>query len=102
VHKIGAVARYEFVGAVTRLGYLLTLVGMPAFLACLITVTSLASVRSARESLSRKRIIGIVDESGIFASTPPSVELDGPGMVKIPGDEGMAAQAQRLELKRFA
>lgn len=102
MRKIGAVARYEFVGAVTRLGYLLTLVGMPAFLACLITVTSLASVRSVKESLSRKRIIGIVDESGIFASTEFSVELDGPKTVKIPGDEGMAAQAQQLELRRFA
>ena len=101
MRKIGAVARYEFVGAVTRLGYLLTLFGMPAFLACLITVTSLASVRSVRESLSRKRIIGIVDESGIFASTAPSVELHGPRTVKIPGDEGMPAQAQ-LELRRFA
>lgn len=100
MRKIAAVARYEFLGAVTRLGYLLTLVGLPAFLACLIAVTSLVSVRSARESFSRKRIIGIVDESGIFASTARSVELEAPRTMKIPG--GDEQLARRIELKPFA
>src|ERR1700716_3530113 len=75
-HKIWAVAEYEFIGAVTRLGYLVTLIGMPAFMACLLAVTSLATVRSATESLSRKRTIGIVDESGLFASSPESIETE--------------------------
>lgn len=98
MRKIRAVAWYEFIGAVTRLGYLLTLVGMPLFVGCLIAVTSLISVRSARESLSRKRTIGIVDESGMFPGIE-RLEADLPKLGRLPA---VATQKPRpIELRHF-
>ncbi len=103
MRKIWAVARYEFIGAITRLGYLLTLIGMPVFMACLLAVTSLATVRSATESLSRKRSIGIVDESGLFASSPDVIETElVPDVGKLGRSEiGPKARLRRTELTRF-
>ena len=102
-HKIWAVAEYEFIGAVTRLGYLVTLIGMPVFMACLLAVTSLATVRSATESLSRKRSIGIVDESGLFASSPESIETELlPELGKIGAVREMPTRLRKTELTRFS
>ena len=101
MRKILAVARYEFIGAITRLGYLLTLIGMPLFVGCLIAVTSLATVRSATESLAKKRSIGIVDESGLFASAPDSIETElMPDLGRIRSAE-IALRVRRTELRRF-
>lgn len=99
MRKIRAIAAYEFIGAVTRPGYLLTLIGMPLFVACLIALTSLISLSSARESLSRKRVIGVLDESGLFAAGG-WVEVDSPKLPKIA--PGMVERLPAVELRHFS
>src|SRR5260370_19639899 len=76
MRKVFAVARYEFLGAVTRLGYLITLVGMPLFVGGLMLISSLAAMSTVAESLARKRIIGIIDETGLFADAPNALEAE--------------------------
>lgn len=102
MRKIFAVARYEFVGAVTRLGYLITLVGMPLFMGLLMMISSIVAVSTVTESLAKKKIIGVVDESGLFREAPDSIELQ---LTALPEDMMRrgppSTLVRRTELKRF-
>jgi len=70
--KILAVARHEFIGTVTRLGYILTLVGMPLFVGGVGALSGMAASRAVLQEVSGERRIGVVDDSGLYAQAPPS------------------------------
>ena len=70
LRKVFAVARHEFIGTVTRLGYVLTLVGMPLFIGGLGGLSGLATSKVVLEQLTREKKIGVVDDSGLFGGAP--------------------------------
>ena len=102
--KVVAVARHEFIGMVTRAGYLIALVVTPLFLAGFPLVSGLMTSRMVFGQLAETRAVGLVDESGLFARAPPWVVTDGGD--GVPGDvaprRAAAAPAHKLELRRFA
>lgn len=67
MQKILAVARHEFIGTVTRLGYLITLIGMPIFVGALSLLSGALAYQSQIAQQARPQAIGIVDDSGLFA-----------------------------------
>lgn len=71
--KILAVARHEFIGTVTRLGYLLTLIGMPVFIVVVGGLSSFAASRSMLDELGKSHVIGLVDEGGLFKGAPDQI-----------------------------
>lgn len=68
--KIFAVARHEFIGTVTRLGYVITLVGMPLFIGGLAGLSGLATSKVVLEQMTKERKIALVDDSGLFGGGP--------------------------------
>jgi ABC-2 type transport system permease protein len=90
--KVLTVARHEFIGTVTRLGYLLTLFGMPVFVGAITLFSGLLAVQSQLESRSQKKAVAIVDESGLFGNA----RLDLP---QPPPDEAQEKVASALPTK---
>ncbi len=72
--KIAAVARHEFIGTVTRVGYIVTLVGMPLFIGAVGAISGAATSSTVLELLSKPHRIGVVDETGLYAGAPLRVE----------------------------
>jgi ABC-2 type transport system permease protein len=99
MRKVMAVARYEFVGAVTRPGYLLTLIGLPLFIASIAVLVSLANMSMVRETLARNRLLGLVDESRLFEAAPTKLETELVPAAGTPG--GTARRLRRTDLMRF-
>ena len=79
-------ARHEFILTVTRLGYVLTLVGMPLFLGALGGLSGMIASRAVTAQLGKERRIGVVDESKLFRAAPnrvmPQAQLRVPGLSK--------------------
>jgi ABC-2 type transport system permease protein len=90
--KIKAVARHEFITTVTRVGYLVTLVGMPLFIGAVGAISGAATSSTVLELLSRSHRLGVVDETGLYANAPLRVEpppspltsLGAPGLARTP------------------
>lgn len=103
LRKVAAVARYEFIGTVTRLGYLLTLVGMPLFIGAMSLFSGFITSRMVVEELAQAKVVGLVDESGLFARAPLTVEPDLPAE-RLPGSAktGRLALGSRIALRRFS
>ena len=101
LRKVAAVARHEFVGTVTRLGYLVTLVGMPLFFGTMSLFSGLVTSRMVVEQIAQARVVGLVDESGLFAQAPLTVE---PELESVP--ESVKARGPairpRIALRRFS
>ena len=76
-NKIFVIARHEFVGTVTRLGYLVTLIGMPIFVGGLSAVSGFAAYQSQLKQQAEKKAVGLVDESGLFSRA----------LLEVPEDE---------------
>lgn len=103
--KILAVARHEFVGTVTRLGYLLTLFGMPVFVGAIGGLSGFAALQSELSARTRSVQIGFVDESGLFARAPGVVTAEEPKRSPLPrGQRDLASLivAGSARLVRFA
>jgi ABC-2 type transport system permease protein len=102
LRKVAAVARYEFVGTVTRIGYLITLVGMPLLFGAMSLFSGLVTSRMVVEQIAQARVIGLVDQSGLFARAPLVVEPE-LAIEKVP--ESIKARTPTLraqiELRRF-
>lgn len=71
--KIRAVARHEFIGTITRVGYLVTLVGMPLFIGAVGAISGAATSSTVLELISKAHVLGVVDESGLYARAPLEV-----------------------------
>jgi ABC-2 type transport system permease protein len=110
LRKVLSVARHEFIGTVTRLGYIITLLGMPIFVGALGAISGFAAYKSQLAEQAERKVVGLVDESGLFAAAPlevPQAESDddaqpvAPG--RIPAGKSMAMPFKRLpvELRRF-
>ena len=110
--KVFSVARHEFIGTVTRLGYLLTLVGMPVFVGAVSGVAGLLAYQSQVAKEGRPQIIALVDDSGHFSRArldlPSDVEDDidriaasAPKGANMPR-KGMVPKRGPIELRRFA
>jgi ABC-2 type transport system permease protein len=102
--KVMAVARHEFIGMVTRAGYLIALLVTPLFLAGFPLVSAVMTSRLVFGQLAETRAVGLVDESGLFAHAPAWVATDGGGTVprEIAPRRTAAAAPRKLELRRFA
>ena len=83
LRKIAAVARHEFLGTVTRIGYIVTLVGMPLFIGAIGAVSGAATSSTVLELLSKSHRLGVVDETGLYAQAPLRV-LPEPSLVGLP------------------
>src|SRR5258708_32529957 len=69
--KVLAVMRHEFIGMVTRAGYLIALVVTPLFLAGFPLVSGLIARRMGFGQLAQARPVGLVHEVGPLAPPPP-------------------------------
>lgn len=74
VRKVLAVARHEFITTVTRVGYLLTLIGLPLLVGATSTLSGLIASRAMMARISKVQRLGIVDETGLFKSAPLRAE----------------------------
>ncbi|GAC1347528.1 MAG: ABC transporter permease [Myxococcales bacterium] len=102
LRKVAAVARYEFIGTITRLGYLLTLVGMPLFIGAVSLFSGLVTSRMVVEQIAEIKVIGLVDESGLFAQAPLAVASD-LSAERIPSTKvRVPPLVARIALLRFA
>ena len=61
MRKILAVARHEFIGTVTRLGYLLTLFGMPLFVGAVSLLSAALALDNQRTLGARRHVVGELD-----------------------------------------
>ena len=107
--KIRAVARHEFIGTVTRVGYIVTLVGMPLFIGAVGAISGAATSSSVLELLAKKHHIGVVDETGLYAHAPLRVEpelalasLSRPSMVHTGLPKKDDIEGIAVDLVRFA
>lgn len=109
--KILPVARHEFIGTVTRLGYLLTLVGMPVFVGAISGFAGLLAYQSQMAKEQQPQKIALVDDGGLFARARLDVpgeaedEIDrlaasAPKGVNVPR-KSMAPKRGPIELRRF-
>ena len=74
--RVLAVARHEFIGTVTRLGYLITLIGMPLFVGALSGISGLLAFQTQMARQGLKQTIGIVDDSGLFTGAKLELPAD--------------------------
>lgn len=102
-HKVLAVARHEFIGTVTRIGYVLTLVGMPLLLVVIGGISGFAASRSMLDELGKSHAVGVIDEGGLCRNAPdrvaPTTRFDKlPAALRSQGPLELAATSVR----RFA
>jgi ABC-2 type transport system permease protein len=108
--RIGAVARHEFIGTVTRIGYLITLFGMPLFVGALSGLSAIMAWKSQEAQSARTEVVGVVDESGLFAKADLTVPDAPPPPLARMSDQlgGQKMQMHgishsgKLELRRMA
>ncbi len=101
--KIAAVARHEFIGTVTRVGYIVTLVGMPLFIGAVGALSGAATSSTVLDLLSKSHRIGVVDETGLYAAAPlrvqpppsPLANLAQPGLSRKEDLEGLSVSLVR-------
>ncbi|MBS2025243.1 MAG: ABC transporter permease [Deltaproteobacteria bacterium] len=74
--KIAAVARFEFLSTVKRPGYLVSLIGMPIFIGLIGALSGFLTSRMMASQLQKTLIIGILDETGLFADAPLEIAPD--------------------------
>jgi ABC-2 type transport system permease protein len=67
------IARREYLTAVRKKAFLFTLIGMPAYIAFIISMSVKPQVDDALKSLRDTRTVGVVDSSGLF--TDPTREI---------------------------
>jgi ABC-2 type transport system permease protein len=104
--KLLVIARHEFIYTVTRIGYLVTLLGMPIFIGAIGGISGFAAYRSEMEKRTEKKVIGLVDDTGLFAHAELSVPMEeAPEGMELQQLRKLQKSPQRaqlpVELRRF-
>jgi ABC-2 type transport system permease protein len=65
--QVRIVARREFITAVRRKAFLITLIGTPLYFVFVMGISATSSVGEARKAVQQMRVLGVVDSSGLLS-----------------------------------
>jgi ABC-2 type transport system permease protein len=65
--QVRTVARREFLTAVRRKAFLITLIGTPLYFVFVMGISATSSIGEARKAVQQLRVLGVVDSSGLLS-----------------------------------